>query len=65
MGILLLMLLIIGLCSYFISRVVYKSQVKNNYKSPMAATVIVFILVFAILSAVIFFLIINNIMISR
>ena len=65
MGIVLLILLIIGVCSYFISRAVYKSQIKNNYKNPGVTGVIVFILTFAILAAAIFFLIINNIMISR
>ncbi len=65
MGIILLILLIIGLCSWFIARAVYKSQVRNNYKNPGVTAVIVFILTFAIIAAAIFFLIINNIMISR
>ena len=65
MGILILVLFIIGLCSWFISRAVYKSQVKNNYKNPGLTAGIVFILSFAIIAAAIFFLIINNIRISR
>lgn len=65
MGILLLILLIIGLCSYFIARMVYKSQVKNNYKAPGVTAAIVFILSFAIIASAILFLVINNIRIER
>jgi magnesium-transporting ATPase (P-type) len=65
MGLLILILLVIGLCSWFISRSVYKSQLRNNYKNPTLTAGIVFILTFAIIAAAIFFLIINNIRISR
>lgn len=65
MGILLLILLIVGVCSWFISLAVYKSQVRNKYKNPGVTATIVFILSLAILSAAIFFLVINNIMIGR
>jgi uncharacterized membrane protein YhhN len=64
-GILALMLLIIGLCSFFISRIVYRKQVKSNYKNPAIAASIVFVLTFAVISAAIFFLIVNNIRIER
>ncbi|MDZ4794497.1 MAG: hypothetical protein SGI83_09490 [Bacteroidota bacterium] len=43
----------------------YKSQVRNNYKNPGVTATIVFILSFAIISAAIFFLVINNIRIER
>lgn len=65
MGIVILILLIIGLCSFFIARSAYKSQVKNNYKNPNVTAVIVFILSFAIIAAAVFFLVINNIRIER
>jgi hypothetical protein len=65
MGLLLAILLIIGLVSFFISRAVYKRQVKNNYKNPGTAAVIVFILTFAIITGAVFLLIVNNIRIER
>ena len=65
MGIVILILFIVGLCSYFIARAVYKSQVNNNYKAPGVTATIVFIFSFAIIAAAIFFLIINNIRIER
>jgi hypothetical protein len=65
MGLLVFILLVIGLCSFFISRAVYKSQVRNKYKNPGVAAVIVFILTFAIITGAVFLLVINNIRIER
>lgn len=65
MGILILLLLVIGLCAWFISRSVYKKQVKNDYKNPGVTAVIVFILTFSILAVGIFLLIAFNIRIER
>ncbi len=65
MGILIVIFLIIGLCSFFIARAVYKSQVKNDYKAPGVTATIVFILSFAIITTAILFLVVNNIRIER
>lgn len=65
MGILILLLLVIGLCAWFISRAVYKKQVRNDYKNPGVTAVIVFILTFSILAVGIFLLIAFNIRIER
>jgi hypothetical protein len=65
MGLLIAILLIIAACSWFVSRAVYRSQVKNNYKTPMLAATLVFILCFALLCAGVFLLFINNINMSR
>jgi hypothetical protein len=65
MGLLIAILLIIGIVSYFIGRAVYKSQVRNKYKHPGAAAVLVFILTFAVITAAVFFLIVSNIRMER
>jgi cell division protein FtsX len=65
MLLLILIVLIAVLCSFFISRTVYKKQVKNNYKNPGMTGAIVFVLTLAILLAGIFLLIINNINLER
>ena len=62
---LILIILITGLCSFFISRAVYRKQVKNDFKNPRMTSVIVFILTLAIFLAGIFLLIINNIRLER
>jgi cell division protein FtsX len=62
---LIFIVLITGLCSFFISKAVYKKQVKNDYKNPVLTAVIVFILTLAIFLAGIFLLIINNIRLER
>ena len=65
MGLLILIILVILAASFFIAQAVYKAQVRNSYKSPLLTASIVFVLSLAILSAAIFFLIINNIRIER
>ena len=65
MGLLLFILLIVGLCSFFIARAVYNSQIRNQYKNPGVTATIVFILSFTIIGAAILFLIFNNIMFKR
>ncbi|HEV7783624.1 MAG TPA: hypothetical protein VGO58_20270 [Chitinophagaceae bacterium] len=60
-----LILAVIGCCSWFLSRATYRAQVKNNYKNPYLTSTIVFILSFAILAAGVFFLIISNINFTR
>jgi predicted PurR-regulated permease PerM len=63
--IIIILLFIIGICSYFISRQVHKSLQKNNARNPGVVTAIVFVLSFALILAAIFFLVINNIRIER
>ncbi len=65
MGVLILIILIIGLCSWFISRAAYKVQVKNNYKSPMLTASLIFLLSFAVLAGGIFFIFVNMLNFSR
>ncbi|MEO7982505.1 MAG: hypothetical protein ABI688_00360 [Bacteroidota bacterium] len=65
MGLLIGILLIIGIVSYFIGRAVYKTQVKRGYKNPKAAGVLVAILTFAIITIAVFLLIISNIRMTR
>ena len=65
MPVVILIVLITGLCSFFISRAVYKKQVKNDYKNPMMTAVIVFIISLAILLAAIFLLILSNLRFER
>ncbi len=65
MAVVILIVLITVLCSYYISRAVYKRQVKNDFKNPGVTAVIVFILSLAIFLGGIFLLIISNMRFER
>jgi len=65
MALLILIVLVTALCSYFISRAVYKKQVKNNYKNPAINAVLVFIITLAIFLGGIFLIVINNVRFER
>ena len=62
---LVLLLLLIAVCSWFIANRVYRVQVRREYKTPMATAILVFILSFVILTGGILLLILSQIQISR
>jgi hypothetical protein len=59
MGVFVVIFLIITAISWFISRVVYVKQVKNEYKNPMLAATLVFLLSFVILAGGLFLLFVS------
>jgi cell division protein FtsX len=65
MPLIILIVLVTALCSFFISRAVYKKQVKNNYKNPAINAVLVFIITLAIFLGGIFLIVINNVRFER
>ncbi len=48
MAVLILVIFLCALSSYFIARAVYKINIKNKVKNPMVAPVIIFIFTLAI-----------------
>lgn len=65
MGVIAIIVIIIGLISYFISRAVYVRQVKNNYKTPMLTASLIFLLSFAVMAGGIFLLLVSTLNFSR
>jgi hypothetical protein len=58
-------LALIGLCSYFIARKVFKALKKNHNAYPVAISIVIFILSFTIILAVIIYIISRNIYFGR
>jgi hypothetical protein len=63
--VLIIIIAIIALVSWLISRAVYLRQVKNNYKSPMVTASIIFVISFAVLAGGIFLLLVSTLNFSR